>query len=108
MRRQIPTILADNAGFDSSDLVAKLRAAHYDGRTDAGLGALSTPTLAVSVTDSDSSDMERGVVGSMRECGVTESYKLKRQVVLSASEAAEMILRVDDSKPSFTFSEVSG
>ncbi|KAL8293537.1 hypothetical protein RQP46_000238 [Phenoliferia psychrophenolica] len=76
--RQIPTILADNAGFDSSDLVAKLRAAHYDGRKDAGL------------------DMEKGVVGSMIECGVTESYKLKRQVVLSASEAAEMILRVDD------------
>ena len=36
--RQIPTILADNAGYDSSDLVAKLRAAHYEGRTDAGLG----------------------------------------------------------------------
>lgn len=34
----------------------------------------------------------------MRKLGVTESYKLKRQVVLSASEAAEMILRVDDSK----------
>ena len=29
----------------------------------------------------------------MRELGVTESYKLKRQVVLSASEAAEMIIR---------------
>jgi len=41
--------------------------------------------------------MFKGVVGSMKECGVTESYKLKRQVVLSASEAAEMILRVDDS-----------
>lgn len=44
--------------------------------------------------------MDLGVVGSMRQLGVTESYKLKRQVVLSASEAAEMILRVDDSKPS--------
>ncbi|SCZ97786.1 BZ3500_MvSof-1268-A1-R1_Chr7-3g09587 [Microbotryum saponariae] len=76
--RQMPTILADNAGYDSSDLVAKLRAAHYEGRSDAGL------------------DMDRGIVGSMKECGVTESYKLKRQVVLSASEAAEMILRVDD------------
>lgn len=32
----------------------------------------------------------------MEELGVFESYKLKRQVVLSASEAAEMILRVDD------------
>ena len=32
----------------------------------------------------------------MRERGIIESYKLKRQVVSSASEAAEMILRVDD------------
>lgn len=39
--------------------------------------------------------MDKGSVGSMRELGVTESYKLKRQVVLSASEAAEMIIRYD-------------
>lgn len=37
--RQIPTILADNAGYDSSDLVTRLRAAHYDGKADFGLGA---------------------------------------------------------------------
>jgi T-complex protein 1 subunit beta len=36
--RQLPTILADNAGYDSSDLVSRLRAAHYDGQSDAGLG----------------------------------------------------------------------
>ena len=36
--RQIPTILADNAGYDSSDLVSRLRAAHYEGQPDAGLG----------------------------------------------------------------------
>lgn len=36
--RQIPTILADNAGYDSSDLVTRLRAAHFDGQSDAGLG----------------------------------------------------------------------
>jgi len=35
--RQIPIILADNAGYDSSDLVARLRAAHYEGDTEAGL-----------------------------------------------------------------------
>jgi len=58
--------------------VSKLRAAHYGGQADAGL------------------DMDKGSIGSMRELGVTESYKLKRQVVLSASEAAEMIIRVDD------------
>lgn len=36
--RQIPVILADNAGYDSSDLVSRLRAAHYEGRSDSGLG----------------------------------------------------------------------
>lgn len=76
--RQLPTILADNAGLDSSDLVAKLRAAHIEGQNDMGL------------------DLDAGTLVSMAERGVTESYKLKRQVVISASEAAEMILRVDD------------
>jgi T-complex protein 1 subunit beta len=56
-----------------------------------------TPPATPSYTDEASADMELGVIGSMRELGITESYKLKRQVVLSASEAAEMILRVDDS-----------
>ncbi|EIN13210.1 hypothetical protein PUNSTDRAFT_48271 [Punctularia strigosozonata HHB-11173 SS5] len=76
--RQIPIILADNAGYDSSELVTRLRAAHFEGKSDAGL------------------DMNNGSIASMRELGITESYKLKRQVVLSASEAAEMIIRVDD------------
>ncbi|WVR03171.1 T-complex protein 1, beta subunit [Kwoniella sp. DSM 27419] len=76
--RQMPTILADNGGYDSSDLVTKLRAAHYEGQSDAGL------------------DMDNGKIASMREMGVTESFKLKKQVVVSASEAAEMILRVDN------------
>lgn len=67
--RQMPTILADNGGYDSSDLVAKLRAAHFEGRSDAGL------------------DMDKGAIASMQDLGVTESYKLKKQVVVSASEA---------------------
>ena len=37
--------------------------------------------------------MNQGTIGSMEKLGITESYKLKRQVVLSASEAAEMIIR---------------
>jgi T-complex protein 1 subunit beta len=41
--RQIPTILADNAGYDSSDLVSKLRAAHYEGNSYAGLGQSHLP-----------------------------------------------------------------
>ena len=40
--------------------------------------------------------MEDGCIDSMEERGVTESFQVKRQVLLSAAEAAEMILRVDD------------
>lgn len=76
--RQLPTTIADNGGYDSTDLVSKLRALHAEGNQTAGL------------------DMEKGVVGDMVELGITESYKVKLQVLMSASEAAEMILRVDD------------
>ena len=40
--------------------------------------------------------MSKGCVGDMVELGITESYQVKRQVLISAAEAAEMILRVDD------------
>merc|ERR1711939_141321 len=78
--RQLPTILADNAGLDSSDLVARLRKAVYGGMSNSGLD-LMTPG---------------GGITDMRELGVVESYKLKRAVVSSASEAAELLLRVDN------------
>ncbi|KAJ8612040.1 hypothetical protein MRB53_037683 [Persea americana] len=78
--RQLPTILADNAGLDSSALVTRLRAAVYNGMTSSGLDLL-TPG---------------GGIADMRELGVIESYKLKRAVVSSASEAAELLLRVDN------------
>lgn len=41
-------------------------------------------------------DMKDGVIGDMATLGITESFQVKRQVLLSAAEAAEMILRVDD------------
>jgi T-complex protein 1 subunit beta len=72
--KQLPTILADNAGLDSSDLVTRLRMAINSGQTNSGLDLL-TPG---------------GGVVDMRELGVVESYKLKRAVVSSASEAAEV------------------
>merc|ERR1711972_477714 len=75
---QLPTIIADNAGYDSAELVQELRAAHAGGNHLAGL------------------NMEDGCIDSMEERGVTESFQVKRQVLLSAAEAAEMILRVDD------------
>ena len=40
--------------------------------------------------------MRTGVVGNMVELGITESFRVKQQVLLSAAEAAEMILRVDN------------
>ncbi|EAW97228.1 chaperonin containing TCP1, subunit 2 (beta), isoform CRA_a [Homo sapiens] len=76
--RMLPTIIADNAGYDSADLVAQLRAAHSEGNTTAGL------------------DMREGTIGDMAILGITESFQVKRQVLLSAAEAAEVILRVDN------------
>merc|ERR1712212_1028958 len=76
--RQIPTIIADNAGYDSAELVSQLRAAHSAGNSPFGL------------------DMNRGMIGDMVELGITESFKVKQRVILAAAEAAEMILRVDD------------
>ncbi|ODQ79078.1 hypothetical protein BABINDRAFT_38374 [Babjeviella inositovora NRRL Y-12698] len=76
--RQLPTILADNAGFDSSELVTKLRSSIYNGMLTSGL------------------DLNNGVIADMRELGIVESYKLKNAVVSSASEAAEVLLRVDN------------
>ena len=76
--RQLPSIVADNGGYDSAELVTQLRAAHAEGRTTAGL------------------DMAKGAVGDMAELGITESLKSKMSVLNSAAEAAEMILRVDD------------
>lgn len=40
--------------------------------------------------------MDLGKLGCMKALGITESYVVKRQVLLSAAEAAEMILRVDN------------
>uniref|UniRef100_A0A6A7FN31 T-complex protein 1 subunit beta n=1 Tax=Hirondellea gigas TaxID=1518452 RepID=A0A6A7FN31_9CRUS len=75
----IPTIIADNAGYDSAELLSALKASHA---TPAGA------TFGLNMDD--------GVVGCMDQLGVTESYQVKRQVIISAAEAAEMIIRVDD------------
>lgn len=41
-------------------------------------------------------NMDNGTVGDMEELGIYESLKIKEQAVISATEAAEMILRVDE------------
>ncbi len=76
--RQLPSIVADNGGYDSAELVSQLRAAHASGNNAYGL------------------DMYNGSIADMEELGVMESFKSKLSVLMSASEAAEMILRVDD------------
>jgi len=76
--RKLPTIIADNAGYDSSELIAQLRAAHNSGKKTFGL------------------NMDIGRIEDVQKLGITESFHLKRQVLLSASEAAEMIVRVDN------------
>jgi len=76
--RRIPTIICDNAGLDSSDLITNLRAAHYNGEQDAGI------------------DITNGTVANVRAMGIIESYKVKFQILITAAEAAEMILRVDE------------
>ena len=78
---QLPMIVADNGGYDAAELVTQLRAAHS--QKEGGGGAYGL-------------DMVNGIVGDMEELGVRESLASKRNVVVSASEAAEMILRVDD------------
>ena len=40
--------------------------------------------------------MADGKVDNMKANGVTEAYRVKEQALNSATEAAEMILRVDD------------
>jgi T-complex protein 1 subunit beta len=76
--RQLPTIIADNAGFDSAELVSQLRAEHHKGNHTLGV------------------DVNTGAMGCMAELGIRESFRSKLMVLTSAAEAAEMILRVDE------------
>ena len=74
----VPTIIADNGGYDSAELVTKLRAAHSTGKLSFGL------------------DMVNGEVADMAELRICESYRSKLSQLCSAAEGAEMIVRVDN------------
>ncbi|MDI9624824.1 MAG: TCP-1/cpn60 chaperonin family protein, partial [Methanothermobacter sp.] len=41
-------------------------------------------------------DVFEGKVVDMKEAGVLEPHRVKKQAIQSAAEAAEMILRIDD------------
>lgn len=76
--QQMPTILADNAGYDSAELLGQLRAHHLKGQHEYGL------------------EFTTGTVASMADLGIMESFRSKMSQLCSAAEAAEMIIRVDD------------
>lgn len=74
----IPRTLAENAGLDPIDMLVELRAAHEKGKKNVGINIFASKT----------SDM-------LKE-GVVEPLRVKTQAISSASEAAVMILRIDD------------
>ncbi len=75
----VPKTLAENAGFDPIDIMVALRSAHE--KKD-GL--------------SQGVDVMKGGVKDMKKQGVIEPLRVKEQAIRSATEAASMILRVDD------------
>ncbi len=74
----IPLTLAENAGMDPLDVQVQLRAAHSKGNIWHGVDAYSNK------------------VEDMSKLGVFEPVSVKEQVVKAATEAATMILRIDD------------
>ncbi|WP_123535817.1 thermosome subunit alpha [Halosimplex salinum] len=74
----VPRTLAENAGLDPIDSLVDLRSQHDSGNHQVGLDAYTGDTV------------------NMVEEGVVEPLRVKTQAVESATEAAVMILRIDD------------
>ncbi|HWQ19315.1 MAG TPA: thermosome subunit alpha [Methanotrichaceae archaeon] len=74
----IPKILAENAGFDPVDVLVAVRSKHGQGMKNTGV------------------DLITGKPADMLKLGVVEPLKVKTQALKSATEAATMVLRVDD------------
>ena len=75
----IPRTLAENAGLDAIEMLVNLRAKHAtDGSSTYGLNVFT------------------GEVEDMAENGVVEPLRVKTQAIQSATESAEMLLRIDD------------
>jgi len=74
----IPRTLAENAGLDQIDILVNLKAKHEGDGAYIGL------------------DVSSGKLKDMIKAGVIEPLRVKMQVIKSAAEVAEMILRIDD------------
>jgi archaeal chaperonin len=74
----IPFTLAENAGFDPVDTLVALRSEYGAGKKNFGI------------------NIETGKPEDMLAKGIVEPLKVKTQAIKSATEAATMVLRVDD------------
>ncbi|MDH3191166.1 MAG: thermosome subunit beta [Nitrosopumilus sp.] len=74
----IPLTIAENAGMDPIDTMANLRAKQNQGRKWTGIDARNTK------------------IADMLSIDVVEPIVVKEQIIKSATEAACMILRIDD------------
>lgn len=86
----VPTALSENAGLDPIDILVELRAQHDNGKLWSGVNVLS------------------GKVEDMNKLGVYEPMAVKKQILKSASEAAAMILKIDDVIASSKLRETKG
>ena len=74
----IPRTLAENAGLDPIDVLIEMRKQHKTDKKYAGLNPYS------------------GKVEDMKKLNVIEPYRIGKQAINSATDAAIMILRIDD------------
>jgi thermosome len=74
----IPLTLAENAGMDPIDTLTELRSKQSKGEKWTGV------------------DVRNGVVANMHKSDVVEPLAVKEQIIKSSTEAACMILRIDD------------
>ena len=74
----VPRTLAENAGLDPVTTIIELRKAHAEGDSKSGI------------------NVHEGGVMDMKEANVLEPLRVVEQAILSATETATMILRLDD------------
>ncbi len=75
---EIPRALSENAGINAIDILINLRNAHASGKKKYGINLFT------------------GEIEDMEKAGVIEPIRVGKQAIDAATEAAVMILRIDD------------
>ncbi len=91
----IPLTLAENAGLDPMDSLASIRTAHEQHQIWAGINCESLSTKTTSTNKHQSSPSDSNLVNT-KEQGIFEPLSIKTIALASATQVAEMILRIDD------------